>query len=44
MPTHRNKAAETIPCETIWKIPPATPCAVTANSPMVTKPICATDE
>ena len=33
-----------MPCEIIKKMPPATPCAVMANSPMVTKPICATEE
>ena len=44
MPTHRNSAPETMPCDTIWNTPPATPCVVPAKMPMVTKPICATEE
>ena len=28
----------------IWNTPPATPCMVPANIPMVTKPMWATDE
>jgi hypothetical protein len=44
MPTQRNSAPETMPCETIWNTPPATPCVVAAKMPMVTNPIWATDE
>ena len=39
-----NSAPETMPCEIIWKMPPATPCVVAAKMPMVTKPMCATEE
>ena len=42
--TDRNNAAETTPCDSIWKMPTGTPWALAANRPMVTKPMCATDE
>ena len=32
------------PWESIWKIAPSIPCRFKAKIPMVTKPMCATDE
>ena len=32
------------PCDSIWKIAPSIPCRFSAKIPMVTKPMCATDE
>ena len=40
----RNSAAETTPWDSIWKIAPSMPCTVTVKMPMVTKPMCATEE
>ena len=42
--TIRNSAPDTMPWEIIWNTLPATPCVVPAKMPMVTKPICATEE
>ena len=43
-PTLRKSAPETMPCDSIWKMPPCRPCMVSVNTPMVTKPIWATEE
>ena len=40
----RKSAPDTMPCESIWKMPPCSPCMVRVNTPMVTKPIWATEE
>ena len=44
MPTDRNNAPEIKPWLIIWKIAPSMPCWLNAKIPMVTKPICATEE
>ena len=33
-----------MPCETIWKIAPSTPCVEKVKMPIVTKPMWATEE
>lgn len=35
---------DTTPWDSIWKMPPCTPWVVKVKMPMVTKPMCATDE
>src|SRR6266581_7905061 len=43
-PTHRNRAAETNPCEIICTRPPSMPYASKMKKPRVTKPMCEMDE
>ena len=43
-PTHKKSAPETTPWLSIWMMPPWTPCGLRVNRPIVTIPMCATEE